>query len=111
MGKAQVNVATSGMKWSIISESDAPAFVAPKGQVSGPNPNQVLGENLLSQLVEGKVARVGLDEGDNVRAIKRGITTVANRQGKSVVMWVDGDALYVKLDGAAKPKVKAKAKA
>jgi len=111
MAKANVTVAQSGMKWVIIDESEAPAYVAPKGKVSGPNPNQALAEGLLSQLTGDKVGRVELDEGDNVRAIKRGITTVANRQGKAVSMWVDGGSLYVKLDGTAKPKAKAREKA
>lgn len=93
---------------TFINESDAPA--APVAKTKG-NANQAFALDLLSQIKLGdKAARIGLEEGDSVRALKRAFTVVANGQNRAVNVRVvdeveDGQnvqVLYVK-------EVKAKA--
>jgi len=74
-------------KVTIINESEAPV----RASNSVPNENQEFARNLLDSMVAGKAAQVGLDEGDNIRALKRAITTVANQRKIEVVQFLNED--------------------
>lgn len=88
-------------KFTVIEESSAPIVAKVAGE------NELLGQDILSQLSAGNVAKITPDENDTIRALKRGITTAANHAGKSVDMWVVDNVLYVKeTEAVAKPKSK-----
>ena len=74
-------------KVTIINEADAPA----KASVSAPNENQEFARNLLDSMTVGKAAQVALDPTDNIRALKRAITTVANQRRTEVVQFLNED--------------------
>lgn len=69
------------MKVTFINESDAPAAEV---KVTA-NANREFAAGLLAQIKLGdKAARVGLEEGDSVRGIKRALTEVSNGLGRAV---------------------------
>jgi hypothetical protein len=79
---------------TIINESDAPARSS--GGSKGQTEAQIFARSLLQSMVAGKAARIGLEEGDNVRALKRAITSEANAQNTPVTYFLaDEDSVLV----------------
>ncbi len=79
------------MKWSMINHDRVPR---PGKSTTGKSRES---DRLVAELVEGKVAKVELGDGESLRGLKASITRAGNRAGRKVHSWDHDGVLYVEL--------------
>ena len=84
------------MKWTQVDQSRAPR---PSRQ--GGTRRSVAFDRLVEGLVDGKVARIELEEGDTLRGLRASITRAAGRYGVRVQVWEHEGDLYAALRQAS----------
>jgi len=85
------------LKFAVIDRSKAPEPPRP-----GVSKNVAVYDQLVASLVPGRVARIEPDPNETPRGIKTSIARAAQRAGRRVRSWGQGNVVYAELMDSAR---------